>query len=250
MKVSIASVLIGILLLSLIGYEIQPNSFQSNEGDHIINETTLVQAERLIQVDTNPESVTVLVNKHYKLPDEHTPEDLVYPNVPFYSGENVEWHKMRKEAADSLEKLFSAAKRDGLSLLGVSGYRSYDTQKSLFEHYVERHGEEKARTYSAVPGHSEHQTGLAIDVTGGDRTCVVAPCFAYTEEAKWLKENAANYGFIIRYLEGKEQITGYIYEPWHLRYVGIEMAKEIATLGVSLEEYMNAVPVEVESTGF
>ena len=98
-------------------------------------------------------------------------------------------------------------------------------------------------TYSAVPGHSEHETGLAIDVSGSDGKCAATDCFGDTMEAKWLAEHAAEYGFIIRYPKGKESITGYKYEPWHLRYVGVQIASEIAEQASTLEEYYNAVPV-------
>jgi D-alanyl-D-alanine carboxypeptidase len=216
---------------------------QEEENNSDTNSKDQIDEEHGIEVETNPESIAVLVNKEYKLPEDHKPEDLVYPNIPFTFEEKIEKRQMREEAAMAIEELFSAAEKDGLSLLGVSAYRSYETQKALFDYYVERDGEEKARTYSAVPGYSEHQTGLAIDVTASYDTCVVEVCFADTEEAKWLDENAADYGFIIRYLEGKESITGYQYEPWHLRYVGTEIAQEVVSLGVTLEEYMNAVPV-------
>ncbi|MCM3759224.1 M15 family metallopeptidase [Alkalihalobacillus oceani] len=196
-----------------------------------------------IEVVTDPQSVAVLVNEEYALMDGYEPDDLVYPDIPFIFEEKVEKRLMRQEAADAVEQLFAAAKDDGMTLLGVSAYRSYQTQKSLFDYYVAQDGEELARTYSAVPGTSEHQTGLAIDVVGEDLSCAVEDCFADTVEAKWLEENAADYGFIIRYMEGKEELTGFKYEPWHLRYVGVEMAQEITKLGVTLEEYMNAVPV-------
>ncbi|SDY02468.1 D-alanyl-D-alanine carboxypeptidase [Evansella caseinilytica] len=196
-----------------------------------------------VEADTDPESMAVIVNKEYSLPENYEPDDLVYPDVPFTFDEMIDKRMMRKEAGEALEKLFAAAAEDGVTLLGVSAYRSYDTQEQLYNNYVKRDGEEAAQTYSAFPGHSEHQTGLAIDVTGGDRICVVEDCFAGTEEAKWLEENAAEFGFIIRYLEGKELITGYKYEPWHIRYVGKEMAEAITALGVTLEEYYNVVPV-------
>ncbi|OXM83306.1 M15 family metallopeptidase [Paenibacillus rigui] len=195
------------------------------------------------QVVTNPESISVLVNKQFALPSSYEPKDLVYPNVPFTFKEQLEKRKMRKEAAQALEKLFDGAKKDGVSLAGVSAYRSYATQKTVYNNYVKKDGEEKARTYSAVPGHSEHETGLAIDVSGSDGKCAAEDCFGNTKEASWLAKHAAEYGFIIRYLKGKESITGYQYEPWHIRYVGTQAAKEIADKGITLEEYMNAVPV-------
>ncbi|WP_282937790.1 D-alanyl-D-alanine carboxypeptidase family protein [Paenibacillus sp. RC67] len=194
------------------------------------------------QVVAEPESISVLVNKQFALPEKYEPSDLVYPDVPFTFKEKIEKRKMRKEAAAALEKLFAGAKKDGIYLAGVSAYRSHATQKTVFNNYVKTDGEEKAKTYSAVPGHSEHETGLAIDVSGSDGKCAAQDCFGGTKEAEWLAKHSAEYGFIIRYLKGKESITGYQYEPWHIRYVGTQMAKEIASKGITLEEYLNAVP--------
>lgn len=190
-----------------------------------------------------PESMSVMVNKQYKLPDKYKPSDLVYPNVRFLFSEKIEKRMMRRTAAGALEEMFAGAKKDGIQLAGVSAYRSEKTQTRLFNNYVDRDGEEKARTYSAVPGHSEHQTGLAIDISGSDGKCAAESCFAGTPEADWLASHAAEYGFIIRYPEGKQSITGYKYEPWHVRYVGKEIAASIAEKGITLEEYFDAVPV-------
>lgn len=195
-----------------------------------------------IAVLAQPESVTALVNPFNKLPENYSPSDLVYPDVRFIFSEKVEKRMLRKEAAEALERMFAAAEKDGIYLAGVSGYRSHETQKALFDRYVKRDGYEKARTYSALPGTSEHETGLAMDVSGSDGKCAAADCFGDTKEAKWLKKNAAEHGFIIRYPDGKDDITGYQYEPWHLRYVG-ELAVDIAEGGLTLEEYYDAVPV-------
>ncbi|MCP3775114.1 D-alanyl-D-alanine carboxypeptidase family protein [Paenibacillus sp. MZ04-78.2] len=197
-----------------------------------------------VQVVASPADIAVLVNKTFKLPDNYKPQDLVDPNVSFTFKEKLEKRKMRKEAAAALEKLFEAAKKDNLPLAGVSAYRSHETQKTVYNRYVQKDGEAAANKYSAKPGHSEHETGLAIDVAGSSGKCAAQDCFGATKEAKWLAEHAADYGFIIRYPEGKENITGYQYEPWHLRYVGVDTAKTIAKQGVTLEEYVkNAVPV-------
>jgi len=196
-----------------------------------------------VTVVAEPESITVLVNKQSSLPKGYAPTDLVYPNVPFTFKEKIEKRMMRKEAAAALEQLFEGAKKDGISLAGVSAYRSNATQRSLFNSYVQRDGEEKARKYSAYPGQSEHETGLAIDVSGSDGKCAAQDCFGGTKEAVWLEKHVAEYGFIIRYPKGKDAITGYQYEPWHLRYVGVQWAKEMYAKGETLEEYMNAVPV-------
>ncbi|WP_442604245.1 M15 family metallopeptidase [Paenibacillus sp. KN14-4R] len=191
----------------------------------------------------DPQAITVLVNKQFALPDNYEPKDLVYPSVPFTFNEKIEKRMMRKEAAGALEQMFAGAKKDGISLAGVSAYRSHKTQVTLFNNYVKKDGEAKAKTYSAVPGHSEHETGLAIDVSGSDGKCAAENCFGDTKEAKWLAVHAHEYGFIIRYPKGKESITGYQYEPWHLRYVGKKLAADVAKNGKTLEEVLQAVPV-------
>lgn len=196
-----------------------------------------------IAVIGKPDSIEALVNPFNMLPDDYEPSDLVYPDVRFIFKEKIEKRMMRKEAAEALEKLFAGAEKDGIYLAGVSAYRSHKTQKALFDRYVKRDGYEKARTYSALPGTSEHETGLAVDVTSSDGKCAAADCFGDTKEAAWLKKHAAEYGYIIRYPEGKDEITGYQYEPWHLRYVGADIAGEIAANGSTLEEFYNAVPV-------
>lgn len=192
---------------------------------------------------TDPESIAVLVNKEFALPDDYTPTDLVYPDVRFTFKEKIEKRMMRKEAAKALEEMFAGAEEDGVYLAGVSAYRSHSRQTTVFNQYVAKDGEEKAKTYSAVPGHSEHETGLAIDVSGSDGKCAAEDCFGGTKEADWLADHAPEYGFIIRYPDGQESITGYKYEPWHLRFVGKEIAANIAERGITLEEYYDAVPV-------
>ncbi|MHA6532619.1 M15 family metallopeptidase [Paenibacillus sp. BAC0078] len=197
-----------------------------------------------IDYTVEPDNVAVMVNKQFGLPDNYKPSDLVYPDVRFIFSEKIEKRMLRRVAAKALEEMFAGAKKDGVHLAGVSGYRSEATQTRLFNNYVAKDGEEKARTYSAVPGYSEHQTGLAIDLSGTDGKCAAESCFAGTEEANWLAAHAAEYGFIIRYPEGKEDITGYMYEPWHVRYVGKDIAAAITEKGITLEEYYSdAIPV-------
>lgn len=190
-----------------------------------------------------PSSIAVIVNKFIYLPSGYTPSDLVFPNVQFLSYEQTDKRKMRKEAAKMLERLFAGARKDGIHLSGVSAYRSYSTQQWLFQHYVNRDGYDAAVKFSAIPGTSEHQTGLAIDVSGEDGKCAVSSCFADTKEAKWLSKHSAEYGFIVRYPKGKENITGYKYEPWHIRYIGpAAMAMEIRDRGITLEEFLDVAP--------
>lgn len=118
-----------------------------------------------------------------------------------------------------------------------SGFRSYSTQKSLYQKYVKRDGQAVADTYSARPGYSEHQTGFAFDINRASMS------FEGTKEAVWLEQNAYKYGFIMRYPKGKESITGYQYEPWHYRYVGVERAQKLFSSGLTIEEYYGITSV-------
>ena len=135
----------------------------------------------------------------------------------------------------------SGAAADGIGLFVCSGFRSYTYQASLYNNYVNRDGRAAADTYSARPGHSEHQTGLAIDVNSTDGSMATSP------EGIWLAAHCAEYGFIIRYPQGKEEITGYMYEPWHVRYVGKELAAELTENGLTLEEYFGLTSVYDEN---
>ncbi|WP_231891324.1 M15 family metallopeptidase [Paenibacillus swuensis] len=207
-----------------------------------LKETVKVNAQGLAVV-TNATSRTVIVNKKRNLPSDYKPADLVIPKIPFsFSGESPK-KQMRKEAARALEKLFAAADKAGIELKAVSGYRSYATQKSIFDRNAEQKGAAEANRTSAHPGQSEHQTGLAMDISSKSANYALETSFGKTKEGKWLAANAPKYGFIIRYLDGKEAITGYSYEPWHVRYIGTDLAGDIAASGLTLEEYANeAVP--------
>ena len=138
---------------------------------------------------------------------------------------------VQPEAAAALKKMQAAAAAEGLSLYVISGYRSYAVQEAVYARWCSIDGKQTADTYSARPGHSDHQTGFTFDLNS------TAQSFANTAEGKWLAEHCAEYGFIIRYPKGKEQYTGYIYEPWHVRYIGEEKAKLITESGLSVEEY-------------
>jgi zinc D-Ala-D-Ala carboxypeptidase len=216
---------------------------QSNQQFSNTKAPTKKSSPKQLKVVAQPNDIAVLVNKYNKLPESFNPKDLVFLNIPFLKRATTEKRKLRKEAAVQLEKMVNAAKKDNIYLKGVSGYRSYQTQKVLFNYYVKRDGYNKARTFSALPGTSEHETGLSIDMTGKDGTCAAEDCFGKKPEAKWLAEHAQDYGYIIRYPKGKESITGYKYEPWHIRYVGIKIAKEITQKGITLEEYYETAQV-------
>jgi D-alanyl-D-alanine carboxypeptidase len=144
---------------------------------------------------------------------------------------------LRQVPAAAIEKLVSAADNDGMKLMLVSGYRSYSTQQSVYSGYVSSQGKDYANATSAQPGHSEHQTGLAADIGATSRKCQLDVCFGDTAEGKWLAANAYKYGFIVRYQKDKSNLTGYAYEPWHVRYVGNDLAAEINKTGQTLEQF-------------
>jgi LAS superfamily LD-carboxypeptidase LdcB len=148
---------------------------------------------------------------------------------------------MRPEAATALEKMFNRAKQENINLYATSGYRSFDRQARIFNSNVEQYGLHEANQFSARPGESEHQTGLAMDVTSPTVNFHLTKDFGATKEGEWLKKNAAKFGFIIRYPEEKEEITGYTYEPWHIRYIGDHSAQRIAENNSTLEEYLGRV---------
>jgi D-alanyl-D-alanine carboxypeptidase len=182
---------------------------------------------------TDPTSLWVIVNKSRPLsPKTYAPGDLVVPNIPLRANITSTEKYVRADMAKALETMIAAAKEQGLSLNLQSGYRSYAFQVSLYDRYVQQQGKSVADTQSARPGYSEHQTGWAADLGSVSHpNCDVENCFADTAEGKWLAANAHTYGFVIRYLHGKDSTTGYIYEPWHVRYVGTALATEVYNQG-------------------
>lgn len=206
-------------------------------ADKRLDKTIAVDASGK-NIVTNPGDLLAVANKERNLPADYIPEDLVYPNVPFPFKGKEEKMMMRKEAAAALEDLFKKAEEDKINLYAQSGYRSYERQEAIFASNSNRVGEEKANRVSARAGQSEHQTGLTMDVTSPSVEYKLVEDFENTVEGKWVKDHAHEFGFIIRYPKGKESITGYDYEPWHLRYVGKEHAKMIQQKGITLEEYL------------
>jgi len=202
----------------------------------VFNEIQTVNGKEVIQ---NASNLFALVNKEFGLPAEYLPDDLVRPNVSFsFGNEDVEKSKLRKEAANALEEMFTEAKQKGIMLYAVSGFRSYNRQETLFTAEVQKIGEKMVIEAVAKPGNSEHQTGLAMDISSNSVGLSLTEQFGETLESKWLEENAHKFGFILRYPKGKEHLTGYMYEPWHYRYVGQRIAKEIYRNDWTLEEYV------------
>lgn len=190
-------------------------------------------------------SLWVVVNKGRALPSSYVPKNLVVPDVPLRLAPAAQEMHLRAEAASALEAMYGAALKDGVKLMLASGYRSYTQQEAVYSAYVARSGVTQADTYSARPGHSEHQTGLAADLEPASRVCEVDDCFADTPEGKWLAANCYKYGFIIRYQKDAQNLTGYIYEPWHVRYVGDILSQALNKSGQTLEQYFN-LPVSID----
>lgn len=182
--------------------------------------------------------VDSVVNKVRSLPRDYVPVDLVKLQVPTVLP-NPEINQLRKPASDALTALFEEAKSAGHTLRARSGYRSYATQDGLYRSNVAKNGQAYADKYSAKPGHSEHQTGLAMDITASSVNNQLSDSFGDTAEGLWVAENAHRFGFIIRYPKGKESITGYNYEPWHLRFVGVDLATSIFQSTLTMEEYFD-----------
>lgn len=184
----------------------------------------------------DPMSIWVVGNKQRPLnPPDFEPSDLVYPE----GVENTNGQPLREVAARAVERLIAAASADGLGVRIISAYRPYSMQVDLYNGYVARDGQAAADTYSARPGHSEHQTGLTVDFDDGG-ACMLEGCFGDTPAGQWIAEHAGEFGFIERYPGGKEHVTGFMPEPWHYRYVGTELAAQMKRTGVTtLEEFFD-----------
>lgn len=187
----------------------------SAKGNSAVSQSVPVKVRKLEQKDgcTYVDGILV-VNKTYPLPADYDPG------------------KLDDTAKAAFDQMQADAAAEGLDLYIGSSYRDYQYQVTIYNNYCELYGWEMADTFSARPGYSEHQTGLTIDCN------TIDDAFSDTPEAAWLAEHCADYGFIIRFPEGKEDITGYQYESWHIRYVGVETAREIQSLGLTLEEYL------------
>ena len=177
-----------------------------------------------------PTNYDFVVNKNNKLSKNYIPSDLEQISLE-YSCDNK---YLRKIAKENFEHMAKDAKENGFNIVAVSTYRSYDYQDKLYNNYVDEKGHYYADMCSARAGHSEHQTGLAVDIAD---LSLDYDNFEYTKEFIWVKENAHKYGFIMRYPKAKFHITGFKYEPWHYRYVGIEIATYIYENDITLEEY-------------
>lgn len=196
--------------------------------------------DRAAQSIDDPASYWVVVDKLRPLnPADFAASDLVDVPVPY-----VNPAVLRQAASDALVAMFAAftAESGGLQMQVQSAYRSYSRQQTVYQGWVDQLGRDAADQTSARPGHSEHQTGLAVDISALPANCTLEACFGDTPQGQWLAANSWRFGFILRYPLDKTPITGYIYEPWHMRYVGPELAKEMHDTGVTTMEEFFGLP--------
>ena len=207
-------IILGILILIFFTKDVKEDNFYKN-----------------IKIVENPNNYLTLINKNYQLKSNFVPNDLESISLKYSNSDKY----LRHEAKINFEKLSEDASLLGYRIIAVSAYRDYNYQNELFNYYVEEKGLEYALECSAKPGHSEHQSGLAVDVEGSNKDY---DNFIDTKEYIWMKDNAHKYGFILRYPKGKENITGFKFEPWHYRYVGKEVATYLYQNNLTLEEYL------------
>lgn len=185
-------------------------------------------------IDSN-DSVLKIVSPSRTISASYVPENLRKPDVPAI--DDVNQNLLRDDAADALEEMFAAAKKDGHNLYLVSGYRSYEFQQRLWDYWVREKGKAYADELDSHPGGSEHQLGLACNLGTVEKECELRACFSDTAAYEWLLKNSWKYGYIERYPEGKQEITGITYSPWNFRFTGKDAADRIYHSGLTMEEY-------------
>ncbi|MBO1198903.1 M15 family metallopeptidase [Staphylococcus simiae] len=192
------------------------NKNQSNQSEHKKHHKVVKDGRTYVDG-------ILIVNKKISLPKDYNPG-------------------VDPKAQQALNRMIADASKEGLHITNISNFRSYQTQVSLYNNYVARDGKKAADKYSARPGYSEHQTGLTFDVGAANSPENLKTTFGNTKEGKWIKKNAHKYGFIVRYPKDGTHITGYQYEPWHLRYLGKKTATKVYDSGKTLEEYLGLYP--------
>lgn len=213
-----------------------PSDTDQDQGGLITLEPQ--QEEALAQ--DQEKGLLILVNKTHSITQDYKPDDLTA--ILYFAADRAEATRyMRTEAAEHFHEMVEAAADEGLTLVMTTAYRSYGFQKMLFDNYVTQKGEEEANKTSAKPGESEHQTGLAVDITSPSVDNQLTVTFGSTPEGQWIAENAHRFGFILRFPESSQSITGYSFEPWHFRYVGFTAAEMIYERGITLEEFLGQI---------
>lgn len=248
MKSSLLGVIIVVASLSVGGY------LMLNQGDDINDKDskgqTKTEQPKVDQLKAENDKIyaeleavkdqgyLILVNKNNPVLPDYVPSDL--EPIKYYAEDRTPIARfMRKEVADNFHKMVEAAKEAGYEILMTTAYRDYNFQKTLNDNYIANYGEAAASRFSAKPGESEHQTGLAVDITAKSVNYTLTEDFGETPEGIWLSENCKTYGFILRYTKESEEITGYNFEPWHFRYTGTTAANIIYDKNLTLEEFLS-----------
>lgn len=210
------------------------NKIDKINSEESLKDKEVKEIKAIIEKEKN--NIAILVNKNNSLEPGYKPADLVVPDVKLYCPKDTERSHMREVAARALEEMFKGAKNDGMELYLVSAFRSSTYQEGLFNNSLISKGREHTEKYIAKPNHSEHQTGLVADISTKSMNFELEPPFKDTKEGQWLAANSYKYGFILRYKEGRENETGYSFEPWHFRYVGKEVSEYIHKNNLILED--------------
>ncbi|MGI6206542.1 MAG: M15 family metallopeptidase [Anaerovoracaceae bacterium] len=226
----------------------------STSGETSTSDARSESAQQQLDQDV-ADGYLILVNKDEEnhLAPTYEPSDLQQVEYVATDRSPAGW-SMRKTAAEQFNLMSEAAAAEGIDVVVTTAYRSYEFQTQLFNSYVAQKGEAEANKTSARPGESEHQTGLAADLSTSEIDYANSSAFGDTQAGKWIAENCWKYGFIIRFPEGMDSITGYSYEPWHVRYVGKTAAKEIYDQNITLEEYVeendlgNSIPADARAS--
>ena len=213
--------------------------FDNNTTFNALDIVTLVNANLdkeyysndLILTDEESNKTDAIVNKYYQLEEDFEPNNLTAIDSKYARNDS---QLLQKEATEAFNQMCSDAKLENISLYSGSAYRSYEYQNTIYNDYIKKDGLTAAETYSARPGYSEHQLGLAVDIMNGNWSYVSKEDIEYS----WLLANSYKYGFILRYPENKEYITGYMFEPWHYRYLGKELASKVYNSGLTYDEYV------------
>ena len=190
----------------------------------------------IVENYSSPSSIWAIVSKTHSISTDYIPSPIKIPNVATRTDKSTDERSVRSDIETPLINMFAAASTAGYQLMIGSGYRSAALQAIYFDNLASSVGDETANQAIARPGQSEHQTGLAIDISTVSRQCYLDDCFADTGDGQWLVNTAYKYGFTLRYPKGKETITGYQYEPWHFRYVGIDLATALYESNLTLDE--------------
>lgn len=253
---------LALCIAAIVAVNIIPSCVKS--GQAIENENNQVNSEKQEEksaeekekesieekIKLNEDNLLILCNKELKLPEDYVPEDLVNPNIPLVYPTTAQQSKMRAEAATALELMFEEANKAGLKpLYLVSGFRTYEYQNEIYTNSVNNRGQEYTDRYMAKPGHSEHQTGLVADISTQEMNFGLEESFDQLAEGQWLAENAHRFGFILRYPKDRIEDTGYNYESWHFRYVGVETSTYMKKNNLILEDVYKELDEKLDAVG-